>query len=189
MTNAVQRGTAALVSGDESERDRMTEGIELSRRILSDVEKKLDLAFAIEAPVAADLRLMITTLRVVPALERCLELARHLAERAGFADQFPADVLASFDEMGAVTTAMWCKAGTAWQNRDPAMALELDEDDDELDVLCNELTDRLGLMEDNPMVAMEGRLIVRFYERLGDHAVHISQRIPYLATGNEPTPQ
>ena len=167
----------------------MTEGIVLSRGILAEVEKELDLAFAIEAPVAADLRLMITTLRVVPALERCLELARHIAERAGFAGQFPADVLASFDDMGAVAAAMWEKAATAWRSRDPALALELDEDDDELDVLCNELTDRLGLMEDSPMVAMEGRLIVRFYERLGDHAVHLGQRIPYLVTGHEPTPQ
>lgn len=184
---AVERATDALVSGDRTEATRMTQRTTQARSILGKVERQIDLTFARQAPVAADLRFMITALRVVPELERCMELARHVAERARLADQLPADVLASFAHMGRMTTAMWEKASGAWRDRDPNAGIALDQDDDELDLLCNELTVRLGQMEDHPTVAMEGRLVIRFYERLGDHAVHVSRRTAYLARGGEPT--
>lgn len=186
VTFAVKWATEAFVSGDQSEIARLTEGTQLSRSIVSGIERQLDLTFAREAPVAGDLRLMITALRVVPALDRCLDLARHIAERAGIAHQLPPEVVASFAEMGSVTAAMWEKASVAWQNRDVQAAATLDADDDELDVLCGELIERLGELQSSTQTAMEARLIVRFYERLGDHAVHISERLIYLATGQQP---
>ncbi|MBO0691292.1 MAG: hypothetical protein J2P58_00210 [Acidimicrobiaceae bacterium] len=186
MIFAVKWATEAFISGDQSEVARLTEGVDLSRSIVSGVERELDLAFAREAPVASDLRLMITALRVVPPLDRCLALARHIAGRASFIHQLPIDVIASFAEMGSVTAALWGKASVAWHNRDVRAAAALDSDDDELDVLSWELVERLGELQCSALAAMEARLVVRFYERLGDHAVHVSERLVFLATAHEP---
>ncbi|MCL2394473.1 MAG: hypothetical protein FWC87_07260 [Acidimicrobiaceae bacterium] len=188
VTSAVQDASTALVSGDESESDRINQIIEQSEAIMVQTEQQLDLTFALEAPVATDLHRMLVSLRVMPSLERGLELARHIAERAEFADQFPPDVLNSFGEMGGLATAMWEEATGAWQSRSPDVGAKLDEDDDELDALSKHVAERLGQLQDRPVVAMEGRLIVRFYERLGDHAVHVSQRIANHTTGHEPEP-
>ena len=186
VTGAVQHATTALVSGDESETDRITEVIEQSEAMIAETERQLDVTFALEAPVATDLHRMLVVLRVLPSLERSLELARHIAERAEFANQFHPEVLNSFGEMGALATAMWETATGAWHSRDPALPVKLDEDDDKLDVLADQVADRLRQLEDSPVVAMEGRLIVRFYERLGDHAVHVCRRIADHTTGHEP---
>jgi phosphate transport system protein len=186
VTSSVERATRAFAAGDESVAPSLVEGAGLSRAILTDVERQLELAFARQAPVGIDLRLMITALRVVPQLERCVELARHVAERAGLAPLLPADVLATFAEMGILVTNMWEAASVAWRDRDPTAAESLDSADDEVDVLCNEVAERLARLEEAPLVAMEARLAVRFYERLGDHAVHATERIAYLAGTRDP---
>jgi phosphate transport system protein len=126
---------------------------------------------------------MLTVLRIVPQLERCVELAEHIAERAVFAAALPADVLALFESMGSATVRMWDLASTAWVEADPDAAARLDEADDELDVLAGELTVALGSGRVTWNAAMECRLVVRFYERLGDHAVHLCERIRWWATG------
>jgi phosphate transport system protein len=53
--------------------------------------------------------------------------------------------------------------------------------DDELDALHDELA---GLLAEGALPlkpALEMALVARFYERLGDHALHISERVRYLA--------
>ena len=59
--------------------------------------------------------------------------------------------------------------------------MAIDELDDELDALHDELAELLanGALPLKP--ALEMALVARFYERLGDHALHISERIQYLA--------
>lgn len=185
VTVAVKRATDALCSGDRTEAERMAEGTALSQALLSDVEQELEIAFARQTPVGSDLRLMLTVLRVVPQLERCVELARHIAERAEIVSQLPNDVLMSLAHMGRRTTAIWEGTTAAWHDRDPNAAGALDTADDELDVLSGEIAQQLEQMDDSPAVAMEGRLIIRFYERLGDQAVHVAERIVYLATGQD----
>jgi phosphate transport system protein len=126
---------------------------------------------------------MLTVLRIVPQLERCVELAAHIAQRAAFVTELPADVVAGFGSMATLTDRMWQATSLAWACGDPAAARALEEDDDELDVLADELTARLGDAGLGWTTAMECRLVVRFYERLGDHAVHVCERIRWWATG------
>lgn len=186
VTEAVKRATDALQSGDRTEADRMAEETASLQALLSAVEREVEVAFALQTPVDTDLRLMLTVLRVVPRLERGAELARHIAERVHVADQLPADALASLGHMGRVATAMWERTTAAWHDRDASAAAELDGTDDELDLLSDEIAHQLEQMEDNLPVAMETRLVIRFYERLGDQAVRVADRIAYLATGLEP---
>jgi phosphate transport system protein len=76
---------------------------------------------------------------------------------------------------------MWQAAAAAWVERDVDAAARIDAIDDRLDLLHDRLSATLldgGLERDD---ALQATLVGRFYERLGDHAVHITERIGYLA--------
>jgi phosphate transport system protein len=180
----VDRASKAFWAGDTSEAERLIEAEGIATDVLTRVEHELQVAFARNAPVARDMRFMLTVLRVVPQLERCVELAAHIAERAELGPRLPPALAESLTSMGAITSGMWEQATTAWREGDPGAALRLDEEDDELDVLADEATALLGQSSElGWTMVMEGRLVIRFYERLGDHAVHVCERIRWMATG------
>ena len=85
--------------------------------------------------------------------------------------------------MGKLDATMWRMAADAYGDRNPAVAARLDELDDELDELHVSLTAELVSGELTVPVALEMALVARFYERLGDHAVNIGERIRYIAEG------
>jgi phosphate transport system protein len=78
---------------------------------------------------------------------------------------------------------MWRDAADAYAERDALAGDRLNEDDDELDELHVSLTAELVSGKLSVPVALEMALVARFYERLGDHAVNIAQRIRYMAEG------
>jgi phosphate transport system protein len=78
---------------------------------------------------------------------------------------------------------MWRRAADAWAERDGDAAAGLDTADDQLDELHDQLVAELAHADIALADALQTTLVVRFYERLGDHAVHIAERIRYLAAG------
>jgi phosphate transport system protein len=78
---------------------------------------------------------------------------------------------------------MWRAAADAYVDGDPGAGERLRERDDELDELHVSLTAEIASGVIALPVAIEIALIARFYERLGDHAVNVAQRLRYLVTG------
>jgi phosphate transport system protein len=78
---------------------------------------------------------------------------------------------------------MWRMAADAYADRDAEVAVRLNERDDEVDELHVSLTAELVSGQLTMPVALEMALVGRFYERLGDHAVNIGERIRYIAEG------
>jgi phosphate transport system protein len=122
-------------------------------------------------------------LRIVPELERSGDLAEHIASRAakGLGSELTPPVRGLIERMGNLGVSMWRAAADAYADRDGNASQHIDELDDELDALHDEMADLLenGALPLKP--ALEMALVARFYERLGDHALHISERIGYLA--------
>jgi len=83
--------------------------------------------------------------------------------------------------MGKVGTERWRAAADAYADRDGDVAVRLNERDDELDELHVSLTAELVSGQLTVPIALEMALVARFYERLGDHAVNIAERIRYIA--------
>jgi phosphate transport system protein len=83
--------------------------------------------------------------------------------------------------MGRVAVRMWRDATEAFRDRDAGAAERLREDDDELDTLHSYLIAELVSGAVGVSVALEMALVGRFYERLGDHAEHVSRRVRFLA--------
>jgi phosphate transport system protein len=123
----------------------------------------------------------------VPQLERSADLVEHIAALAAtglVSGGVGADVQDLVADMAATTSAMWEESARAWIERDPTASERLEHRDDELDVVADSLTGSLNSQDVAVLTGMDLALLVRFYERLGDHAVHLARRIRYLVDGD-----
>ena len=177
--------TDALLSGDVDTAKTLMERDDLIDSLYLDVEQLVQHQLVLQSPMAADLRFLISVLRIVPELERSHDLAEHIARRAtrGLTGELTPRVRGLLAQMGRVGVAMWRDAADAYVERDGSAAARLTDADDEMDELHVSLTAELVSGNLTVPVALELALVGRFYERLGDHAVNIANRVRYLAGG------
>jgi phosphate transport system protein len=179
--------TDALLAGDRAAARALVDSDQLVDDLYGEVERLVQYQFALQAPMARDLRFLITVLRVVPELERSGDLAEHIAQRAahGLNAELTPRVRGLIEQMGKSGVEMWRAAADAWVERDPEAGDRLERKDDELDDLHSSLTAELVSGKVSVPVALEMALVGRFYERLGDHAVNVANRVRYLARGED----
>lgn len=185
VTESVAAATESLLANDTEAARELTERDSLVDQLEVDLEQVAVRELLMEQPMARDMRYLVSVLRIVPELERSGDLAEHVAQRAvtGLALRLTPTVRGLLEQMGSTCVEMWRGAADAWAERDPEAAERLDEVDDRLDNLHDQLVEELGLADLALPDALQTTLVGRFYERLGDHAVHISERIRYLAVG------
>lgn len=141
-----------------------------------------------QQPVASDLRALVTALRMSADLERMGDMSHHIAKitRLRHPDAaIPAELVASFKQMGEAAEKIARKTGSVIASRDTEVALEVESDDDEMDKLHRQLIG--ALVDPNWKYGVESAidltLLGRYYERYADHAVSVSRRVYYLVTG------
>jgi phosphate transport system protein len=159
-----------VVAADESV-DALT--AQLSTRIWEDFDRL--------APANDELRHLVGLLAVLPELERSADLAAHIAQR-GVTNLGPTMSPVSrgiVQRMSDVALEMWREVTTSYVSR-TAAGIALDEDDEELDILLERLTNEVAASAMPAQVAAQVTLLGRFYERLGDHAVNLARRIELL---------
>ena len=183
VTQAVLNGTSE-VAGPLAERDQAIDAL------YRQIEQLVCREILLQAPVASDLRFLLSVLRIAPELERSHDLVCHIASRAG---RIPGPELSPpcrelIKRMDEVACVMWRRAEDCWRQRDGSAASALAEADDELDELHASLVAELTAGAMARPVAMEMTLVARFYERLGDHAVNIARRVIYLAGSTHARP-
>ena len=150
-------------------------------------EHSVDL-LARQQPVATDLRMVVTAMRMSSDLERMGDLARHVAEvaRLRYPDCAIRPVMRSTVlQMGQVAERIVAKAGSVIAGKDVEAALALEHDDDEMDRLHRDV---LNMLTDckwkyGTEAAVDATLVCRYYERFADHAVSVACRLVYLVTG------
>jgi phosphate transport system protein len=175
--------TDALLSGDLEAARNLAQQDVVVDRLYADVETVVMRQFTRQSPVASDLRFLLSVMRILPELERSGDLSEHIASRAarGIGAELSPRVRLIVQRMGEVGVEMWHDAADAFAQRDAEACDRLREDDDELDDLLLALTAELAAQPPRTPVLMEMTLVGRFYERLGDHAVNIAERIRFLA--------
>jgi len=124
---------------------------------------------------------LLAVLSMLPELERSGDLAEHVAQRAtrNLPAEIPAVLRGYIEQMGEMACSMWSMAADVYAER-TAGAERIDLLDDEMDDLhVRFIAELVGGSVPVP-VAIELALIGRFYERLGDHAVNVTRRVPLL---------
>jgi phosphate transport system protein len=182
------RATDALLTGNNEVVKLLAEREKVIADLYPEIEALVNRTILLQAPVASDLRFLLTVLRIVPELERSHSLVEHIARRA---DHFLASDLSPrtrglVERMGALASDMWRQAIDGWYRRDPSVADVLAERDEEMDELHASLIGELASGTMALPVSMEMTLVARFYERLGDHAVNVAQRVIFLAGSQQP---
>jgi phosphate transport system protein len=157
-------------------------------RLYLDVERRILGLFALQTPVASDLRLLTALLHINLHLERIADQAVNMAKITKLAAGLPPNptVLQHLEEMGALALGMVGAAMAALTRRDLELARKLPELDDPIDRLNRGMLGQvLGVSEDKQRLEWGIRMYVvsRQLERVGDNAVDIGEQVAFLVTG------
>jgi phosphate transport system protein len=186
--SAVSRATTALLDADV----HLAESVIAADDQLDTIRAELDALsidlLARQQPVATDLRIVVTSMRMSSDLERMGDLARHIAKVARLRypeSAVPAPLSAHVLQMGQVAERIVAKAGSVIASKDTGLAISLEKDDDAMDELHRQLFDAiLQDTSDLPRTTLvDLTLLGRYYERFADHAVSVAQRVVFLVTG------
>ena len=181
VSEAVAAANEALLADDTDALAQIRAGEITIDELMVELEADIERMLLLQAPVAGELRYALALIRIVPELERSGDLAEHIAKRAGtrLTAELTATARGQLERMGQVASAIWRQAADAFADRDVALADSLEEVDDELDDLHTALTAELLGGQVPAAAAADATLVARFYERLGDHAVHIGNRVAH----------
>jgi phosphate transport system protein len=141
-----------------------------------------------QSPVAGDLRLVVSALRISSSLERMGDMAEHLAQlaRYRFPDKVvPKSVRPIFKDMGKLDVQMATMLVELLKTNDLALAERIRDEDDRVDALHLSVFENV-LSEGwsaGAETTVDATLASRYLERFADHAVSISKKVTYLATG------
>jgi phosphate transport system protein len=189
---AMRKATTALLTADLKAAETVMERDGEVDALYRQVETKVADTIARQAPVASDLRTVITALHISADLERMGDLAEHVAktaQRRHPSPAVPAELRPVFKQMGEVADRMADKITRVLADPNADLAAELEKDDDTMDDLERDLF-KVLLADDWPYgaeTAIDGALLGRFYERYADHAVNAGEQIIYLITGEPVT--
>ncbi|KGA05743.1 MAG: phosphate signaling complex protein PhoU [Pontimonas sp.] len=150
-----------------------------------------ELAIAIlarQAPVAKDLRIVVSALRISASLERMGDMAEHLAQLARY--RFPEKVVPKtirpiFKEMGVLDIELAKMLVVLLKTEDVEIAEKIRDEDDKVDALHLSVFETVlsDSWSQGTETTVDATLASRYLERFADHAVSIAKKMMYLATG------
>jgi phosphate transport system protein len=184
----LERALQALAHSDQAICDEVIRGDDEVDQLYLDVERRILGLFALQTPVASDLRLLTALLHINLHLERIADQAVNMAKITKLAHGLPPNptVLQHLGEMGAIALGMMGAAMAALARRDLELARSLPEMDDPLDRLNRGMLQQvLAASDDQRMLEWGIRMYVvsRQIERVGDNAVDIAEQVAFLVTG------
>lgn len=178
----------ALSVRDNDLCDRVVAGDDLVDAYYVEIERGIVDVFALQTPVASDLRLLTALLHIDLHLERVADMAVTIAKIVKASSGLPANagITSSLEEMGGVSLRMLAAAMQAFERRDLGLCRRLPLMDDAVDRLNRGMiSEVLAAALDKPRLAwgIAMHLVAREIERAGDHAVDIGEQVAFLVTG------
>jgi phosphate transport system protein len=183
VADDLPQATDALLSGNSEAVRALTERDLVIDALYPQIEELTDREIVLQQPVAADLRLLVSVLRVVPELERSHDLIVDIARRGNLilSEDLSARSRGLIEHMGSLASGMWHQTVDCWCQRDRSAAAALGQRDEEMGELYASLMAELASGAMTLPVTMELTLVARCYERLAHHAFNIARRVVYLA--------
>lgn len=188
IEEAIANSITALRDGDK----------ELARRVVKndnmvdDMEKTIEsLSLSIilrEQPVARDLRKVSAALKMVTDLERIGDNAADIAEISLSADvKSVMHIIKDIQIMTEKVVVMVSKSVDSYVKADLELAHNVIDSDDEVDDLFNSIKEKIVYMLKNDEcgsdVAVDTMMVVKYLERIADHAVNICEWVEFFVTG------
>ncbi len=183
LAEDLPKATQALLTGNNEILGVLAEREQVTDALYLEIERLVNREIALQAPVASDLRFLLSVLRIVPEIERSHDLVMHIAAEASHitGDDLTARTRGILERLGYVVADMWRAAADSWYQRDRSAILALTERAEEVHELHTGLVGELAAGRMALPVTMEMTLVAHDYQRLGAHAVNIARRVAYLA--------
>ena len=189
VTIAIDKATRAFGTSDVA----LAEEVIADDRHIDERAVALDeLAIEILArqqPVARDLRIVVSALRMSASLERMGDMAEHIAQLARYRfpeRAVPKGLKSTFTRMGELDVDISRKLAELLRTQDVALADEIRNDDDAIDELHVSVFEKV--LGDNwkgeATATVDATLASRYHERFADHAVSVAKKVVYLSTGD-----
>jgi len=167
---------AAKTLALEAEVDKLEEEIEAS---------VFDL-LALQQPMASDLRLVVSALKITADLKRILGLSMNIAKIPGKIEGKHIKPLIDTKKMADIATYMLENSLQAFKTQDAELARTAASRDEEIDKLFYAVWVELIEMmaKDTSIISKATYLLflIRYIERIGDHCCNICESVVYLAT-------
>lgn len=191
VETALEESTAALFEADINRAEAVISNDAELDQLHEKLEYECLSLLALQAPVAGELRTVVSAIRMVFELARMGDLAAHIAKIARLRypnKAVPAGLEPNFRSMSEIALKMIDVAREALANRDVHEAYGLADIDTKMDDLRREHFNVLldENWNDGIAAAVDVALVGRYYERFADHAVAVGRRTIYLITGEVP---
>ncbi|MFZ4518584.1 MAG: phosphate signaling complex protein PhoU [Microthrixaceae bacterium] len=189
VSETIGRGTAALLDRDLHAAQVLIDGDDVIDDFCLGLEERCCQLLALQAPIAGDLRFVLTTLRLISELERSADLMVNVCKssRRIYDVEFGPQLRGLIEQMGVEASFLIRTAIDSYVDADTSLAAALDDIDDRLDELQVSYVQAIFTQHAGDNLNLQGgvqmAMIGRYYERIGDHAVNIGERVMYMVTG------
>ncbi|MBX3284172.1 MAG: phosphate signaling complex protein PhoU [Actinobacteria bacterium] len=189
VTERIPWGTEVLLGTDLAAAQALIDADDDLDVLSIELEERCYQALVLQAPMARDLRFLVTALRLVSELERSGDLMVNVAKamRRLYGTAMDPKLRGLISRMGEEAQRLMLVAIDAYAEADEGKAAALDDMDDRLDNLHKDYIQAIFESHRAGNVDLEAgvqlALVGRYYERIGDHAVNIGERVRYMVSG------
>lgn len=188
VTSIIEKASQAFLGNEIAKADEAIALAEANEEKALALDELVIKILARQSPVARDLRILVSALRISASLERMGALAGHVAAIARYrfpGSAVPESLRATFTEMGTLDTKLSKKVVEVLKNTDVDLARSIQAEDARVDELHRHVFDVVlaDNWKENAMFTVDVTLASRYFERFADHVVDISAKVSYLTTG------
>jgi phosphate transport system protein len=189
VTESIPRGTDVLLTGNLKEAQQLIEDDDALDVLALRIEDRCYHVLALQQPMAGDLRTIVTDIRLVSELERSGDLMVNVckAARRIYGAEIDPKLRGLIERMSEEALRLTRLAMDAYVEGNDSLAAALDDIDDRLDDLHSDYIQAIFESHQSDYIdlqaAVQLALVGRYYERIGDHAVNMGERVLYMVTG------
>ena len=188
VAHSIQRSVLAIVEKNEDYAHQVIRDESRVDQMEVQVDEMVTSLIVREQPVAGDMRLVVSAIKISTDLERMGDLAVHIAERAlSLMAQPPLPEPINYGELANLVESMVLGSLDSFVKRDAQAARTILETDDAVDKARNGIQRQLtNLMQKDATTvlrALDYLIVARKLERIGDHATNIAEDVIFLAQG------
>ncbi|KSU52929.1 phosphate signaling complex protein PhoU [Microbacterium enclense] len=189
VTIAIDRATRAFGTSDVALAEEVIEADAIIDEKAVELDELAIEILARQQPVARDLRIVVTALRVSASLERMGDMAEHIAQlaRSRFPERaIPKGLKSTFTRMGELDVEVARKLAELLRTQDLRIAEAIRDADDDIDELHVSVFEKVlgDSWKGEATATVDATLASRYHERFADHAVSVAKKVIYLATGD-----
>ena len=184
----MDKASRAFLNSDVTLADEALALASVNEESALDLDELVIKVLATQSPVARDLRILVSALRMSASLERMGSLASHIAAIARYrfpGSAIPDSLRKTFEDMARLDLELVNKAAKLLSNTDLDLAREIQAQDEAVDRLHRKVFEVVLAPDwkENAMFTVDVTLASRYFERFADHVVDISSKVSFLQTG------